>query len=52
MLEIPLSKEQFKLLVLNYQNEKRKSKRKAHEDVAVYMSRRLYRINKQHGSFY
>lgn len=52
MLEVPLSKEQFKLLVLHYQNEKKQSKRKADEDVAVYMSRRLYRINKLHGSFY
>lgn len=52
MLERPLSKEQFKLLALHYKTEKKKSKRKADEDVAVYMSRRLCTINKRHGYNY
>lgn len=51
MLENSLSLEQFKLLALRYQKIKRKSKKKADEDLYRYISDRSFLIKKRCGYF-
>jgi hypothetical protein len=50
-LEKSLSLDQFKLLAIQYQHEKKESKRKAEVDLFAYLSIRSFRIKKRCGYF-
>jgi len=51
LLEKTLTQDQFKLLVLNFQDKRKISKRKADADIADYLSRRTRRIMRRCGYF-